>query len=119
MTGISLMDERGEFLIPELKFKVVSVAADQTDSVLISGVSGKKLRVVSFFFTVGATGTVILESGTTTALTGTMDFGAKGVASFAGSSDAPAFETIAGENLVMTTVGAGANVEGHLCFLEI
>lgn len=101
MTGIFLIDQRGEVLVPELKFKVVSVAADQTDSVLVTGVSGKKIRVVSYFFTIGASGTVILESGTTTALTGTMDFGANGVASFAGSSDAPAFESLAGENLVM------------------
>ncbi len=113
------MDERGEFLVPSLKFAVISVAAAQTDSVLVSAVTGAKIRVVSYFFTVGATGTVKIESGTTGALTGTMDFGANGSASFAGSADAPAFETVAGENLVMTTVGAGANVEGHLCYVEI
>lgn len=119
MTGIFLIDQRGEVFVPELKFAAISVAAAQTDSVLVTAVIGKKIRVISYFFTVGATGTVLIESGTTTALSGTMDFGANGAASFAGSADAPAFETVAGENLVMTTVGAGANVEGHLCYVEI
>ncbi len=113
------MDERGEFLVPELRFASISAAAAQTDSVLVTAVTGKKIRVVSYFFTISAAGTVLIESGTTTALSGTMDFGANGSASFAGSSDAPAFETVAGEDLVMTTVGAGANVEGHLCYVEI
>ncbi len=111
------MDERGEFFVPALKFAVVSVAGSSTDSVLVSGVAGKKIRVVSYELVASAGTTVLFESGTTTALSGTMSLAANGTIDFAGSADAPGFETIAGENLVVTT-GTGA-IEGHLCYVEV
>ena len=117
MTGVFLMDEAGEVLVPELKFAVISVAGSSTDSALVSGVAGKRIRVVSYELVATAATTVLFESGTTTALSGTMSLAINDAIDFAGSSDAPAFETVAGEDLVVTT-GAGA-IEGHLAYVEV
>lgn len=119
MTGIFLIDQRGEVLVPELRFATIIVAADSTDAELVAAVSGRRIRVLSYFFTVGANATILLESGGSTPLTGTMDFGANGSASFSGSADAPAFQGNVGENLTLTNVGAGGNVEGHVCYVEV
>ena len=117
MTQVQLASEAGEHLVPELRFAAISVAASQTDSVLVTGVSGNKVRVLSYMFVASAGTTALFESGTTTALSGTVSLAANGVASFGGAAHAPAFETVSGENLVVTT-GGGA-IEGHLCYVLI
>ncbi len=99
-----------------IKYAVISVAAVQTDSELVPAASGKRIRVISYFFTVGATGTVLFESGTGTALTGVMDFAANGEANYAGGVYAPAFETAIGDSLTLSNTGAGADVRGHLAY---
>ncbi len=104
-----------------IKTAVISVAAVQTDAEVVAAVTGKRIRVLSYLFTVGATGaTVLFESGTATALTGTMDFDTSDlVAHYAGGVYAPAFETAIGEALTLTNTGALANVEGHLTYQEV
>jgi hypothetical protein len=119
MTKVTLADERGEILAPALKFALLDVAAAQTDAVVVAAVTGKKIRVLNYAFTIGAAGTVLFESGTATALTGVMNFAAAETVSFEGSADSPAFETAAGAALTLTNTGAGADVRGHLCYVEI
>ena len=104
-----------------IKYATISVAADQTDTILVTGVTGKRIRVIAYHLTAGAACTMLIESGTTTALTGTMDLTANGdlSVSYAGGVMAPAFETVIGENLVLTNVGAGGNIEGWLAYQEV
>lgn len=47
------------------------------DNVIIVGVTGQRIKVLQFFFVIGAATNLIYKSGTT-ALTGTMDFTAAG-----------------------------------------
>lgn len=103
-----------------VKYAVITVAAAQTDSEIIAAAAGKRLRVISYFFTVGATGTVLFESGNSTALTGIMDFDTNDlIAHYPGGVFAPAFETAIGASLTLTNSGAGANVEGFLSYQEV
>lgn len=107
-----------------IKFAPISVAAVQTDDVLVAGVAGKRIRVISYSFTVGgaAAVTILFESGTTTALTGTLDVPATAVdrlLTYEGGVYAPAFETLIGEDLVVTNTGAGGTLEGHLTYQEV
>ncbi len=121
MTSFQITDEEGFQVLPTggLQFALIDVAADQTDASVVAAVSGSQIRVVSYLFVVGATATVLFESGNSTALTGVMPFAANGIGSFSGSALAPAFETASGAALTLTNVGAGGDVRGHLCYLTV
>ncbi len=121
MGSIQITEEDGTQFVPTggLQFALISVAADQTDSSLVAAVSGSSIRVVSYLFVVGATATVLFESGNSTAISGVMSFAANGVGSFGGNALAPAFETASGAALTLTNVGAGGDVRGHLCYVTV
>ncbi len=121
MASIQITDEAGMQLIPTsgLQFALIDVAADQTDSSLVAAVSGSSIRVVSYFFVVGAVATVLFESGNSTALTGVESFAANGIGNFSGTCLAPAFETVSGAALTLTNVGAGGDVRGHLAYVLV
>lgn len=103
----------------DIKFAVINVAAVSTDAVLVAAVTGKRIRVISYLIEMTAAGTALFESGTATALTGTLEFTADVPVSFAGGIYAPAFETATGASLTLTTTGAGAAAVGHLAYIEI
>lgn len=101
------------------KFAVINVAALAVDSVLVSAVSGKKIRVLSYAMGLQAVGTALFESGGSAALTGTLGLTANVPYSFSGNYWAPAFETAAGATLTLTVTGVGAGAFGHLCYIEV
>ena len=87
-----------------------SVAASQTDSVLVTGVTGSKIRVTAFIINQGDTtpSTVTFNSkgaGAGTARTPALKAAANG--GFVAECADGLFETLSGESLTVTT-GAGS-----------
>lgn len=88
-----------------------NVAASQTDSVLVAGVSGKRIRVKAVAFIAGGTGTNATfnskGSGSGTAISPLFANAANGGAVLNNNPEGW-FETEAGEALTLTT-GAGSS----------
>lgn len=113
MTNV-IMNDRTE-LTP--KFKTVSVAASQTDSELVAAVTSKKLRVLAMVVSAGSTGsTQLFESGGSTTKF-ELQPGANGGAVL-GFNPVGWFETVAGENLTVTT-GAGSTTKYLITYVEV
>lgn len=87
----------------------ISVSAGTT--AIVSGVSGKRIRVLSYAVVCTEAGTVQFSDGAD--LTGAMSFAANGGISCAPGDD-PYFSASAGSSLSIVTSGA---VEGHLSYL--
>lgn len=102
-----------------VKYAVISVAAAQTDDVLVAAVTGKRIRVISYLVELTAVGDILFESGTATALTGVLELTADVPVAFEGGVFAPAFETNIGDALTLTNNGAGAAARGHLAYQEV
>jgi hypothetical protein len=88
-----------------------SIAASQTDSVLVAAVAGRKIRVVAFLINQGDTTASAVTfnskgSGAGTAVFPALKYGANGGTTSPELRDGW-FETIAGEGLTVTT-GAGS-----------
>ena len=88
----------------------ITVAASQTDSALVSAVSGSRIKVLGFWSISASTSTFVFNSkgsGAGTAISPVLTPTAN--QSFQMSnSDAPLFQTNKGEGLTLTT-GAGGN----------
>lgn len=102
-----------------VKYATISVAAAQTDAVLVAAVTGKRIRVISYLVELTAAGDILFESGTATALTGVIELTADVPTVFPGGVNAPAFETAIGASLTLTNTGAGAAARGHLAYHEV
>lgn len=99
--------------LPTILHAVIDQSGAGTDT-LVSAVAGKKVRVVSYVITTGASATVQFKSDTT-AVSGAMPI-TVGI-SAEGSRDTPLFETHTGDPLKLTTTSAAG--KGHLSyFLE-
>lgn len=99
-----------------IKFVRVNATADG-DNTVVAGVASKKLRVLGYVLTVTAAGLVAVKSSTTTILA-ELSCDANGGASYAGGLYAPAFETAAGEALVVNTP-VGVDAKGHVTYIEV
>lgn len=101
----------------EIKYAVIDHAASG-DNTIVTGVTGKKIRVLSY--TIVAAGAVLVrfESGASgTALTGQMSLAANGGIS-AAFNEGGHFETAAGA-LLNLELGGVVSVDGHLSYIEV
>jgi len=117
VTGIrtdALFDD-GTVLTP--KFAAINVAASG-DNTIVSAVSGKKIRVLSYSLVCGAAVNARWEDGAGgTALSGIMEFAANSGISVP-YSPVGHFETTANTILNLELSGA-VSVDGHLVYVEI
>lgn len=84
---------------------------------LVSGVAGKKLRVVSYVVTPSVAMVIEFRSGAST-VKGSVDLAANTPVPFPGKVNAPAFESDAGDYLAIAGSAAGT-IRGHLAYIEV
>lgn len=102
----------------QIKFVRVNATADG-DNTIITGVSGKKIRVLGYAITVTTAGTITLQDSAGTAnVFGQFSLAAQGGVSYAGGPMCPAFETIAGNGVEINTQ-TGQDCLGHLSYQEV
>lgn len=110
-------------------YKTLDIAPSQTDSVLVAGKPGLVYRVIGGFALAAGTATTFFLSskgtGSSTAITSTMPYGANGGISWpiaaqerAGDPPFGYFETNRGESLTATT-GSGSTVGVSLVYIII
>lgn len=103
------------------KFAFANIAQSQTDSSLVAAVGGKKIRVIAFATSVGATATVVTfnskPAGAGTAISSLKAYAATG-GEVRGYNPAGWFETASGEGLTATT-GAGATTGIDVTYIEV
>lgn len=99
----------------ERKFVAVEAVADG-DNTIVAAVAGKKITVIGYMLTWRQAGLLVVRSGAATVLA-RLDKAALNEASYVGSVGTPAFQTAAGEALVMN-VPAAVDVVGHLVYIE-
>ena len=97
------------------KFAPIDVAS-AGDNTIVSGVTGKKIRVLQYAFICAGAVTVTFKSGTTP-ISGDMSFASNGGISTP-FSPVGIIETAAGEDLVLN-LSAAASVSGHLVYVEV
>lgn len=101
----------------EVKQAVID-AATSGNNTLVAAVTGKRIRVISFFFIVAGAVTVRFESGTDgVKRTGVMSFAANGGIAVAPNYDGW-FETAA-STLLNMELGGAVQVSGALTYQEI
>lgn len=100
----------------EKQFARIDADADGANTV-VAAVSAKKIRVLGFALTVSAAANPLAIKSDTTVLA-EFDLGANGGIAYPGGDDAPAFETVAGEALVITNP-VGVNTNGFLVYREV
>lgn len=114
--GTNLIGKVEEQLANPVKRAKISFTA-AADNTIVAAVTGKKIQVRSYAFTVAAEVNLTWKSGST-AISGAMDFGGtdepRGISRYLGKYP---IETVAGEALVLTNVGAG-QVSGDLTYTE-
>jgi hypothetical protein len=99
------------------KYAVIS-GASSGDNTVVAAVTGKKIRVLSFFLVAAGAVTVRFESGASgTALTGVMSLAANGGLSCP-LNELGYFETAAGV-LLNLELGGVVQVSGHLTYIEV
>lgn len=109
--------------VAQVDKKFASVAATASgNNTIVSAVTDKKIRVLGYMLTADAAGGGIdgrFRTGAAGAfLTGPM-FLEKGVIStYAGNTEAPAFETVAGDALILN-LSAAKNISGHIVYIEV
>lgn len=108
------MSAAGTLLTP--KFAAISLSSSGNNT-LVAGVSGKKIRVLSYSFVVGGTVSVKFVSATTPDLTGAMPFTLNGGISVP-YNPVGHFETVASDALTLN-LNAAVGVYGHLTYVEI
>lgn len=100
-----------------IKFASVNATADG-DNTVIALVASKKLRVLGYVVTCTGAGTIQFKTGGGGVL-GRLIASANGAGgSYAGGVDAPAFETVSGEALLLNNP-AGVDTVGHLSYIEV
>lgn len=101
----------------EVKFKTISASSSASKIDLISAVSGKKLRVLSFTISSSGTANVKIESGSSASTVyETIYLASNTTQSF--SHPLGLFESDAGEKLMMTITGS-AYVSASLSYREV
>jgi hypothetical protein len=100
-----------------MKFAVIS--SNAADTTIVSAVTGRRIRVLSYTMVANAAVTATWKSGTT-AISGPMNLAAAGygVAAAPGGTSLdpiPHMQTAAGEALVLS-LGANVAVGGHLTY---
>lgn len=109
----------GRYLTP--KFALANVAASQTDSALVTAVTGKQLRVLAAVFVTAGTATNITfnskPAGSGTAISALFAAGANGGAALP-FSPVGWFQSNSGEGLTVTT-GAGSTTGIQVCYVEV
>jgi hypothetical protein len=99
------------------KYAVIS-AGSSGDNTVVAAVTGKKIRVLSFFLVAAGAVTVRFESGASgTALTGVMSLAANGGLSCA-HNELGWFETAAGV-LLNLELGGVVQVSGAITYIEV
>lgn len=101
---------------PYVQFARIDATADG-DNTVVAAVAGQRIRVVGFAFTASAAGVIGFKSGAATTLA-TFDLAAKGGVSYAGGPGAPAFQTAAGQALVVNNPAAVDSV-GFVAYVTI
>lgn len=113
------MYEGNEAIQP--KFAKANIPASTTDGALVSGVTGKRLRVVGFRVMAGGTATNVTfnskPAGAGTAISETMGCGANG-GQHGGFSPVGHFQSVAGEGITVTT-GSGSTVGVGIVYIEL
>lgn len=98
-----------------------NVSASQTDSSIVSGVTGKKLRVLAVALLAGGTATNITfntkPSGSGTAISMQFQNGANGGAVLP-FNPVGWFQTSSGDGLTVTT-GSGATTGVHVVYMQV
>jgi len=94
-----------------------------TSTVVITGVAGKRIRVLAYTMSSSTTAETRWFSGAT-ALSGVMHTGANGnIAIHLGdnwpSGGLPVLQTIAGEDLILTTTNTAGVIGGHLTYVMV
>lgn len=111
--GALKVEEQATVTVKRAKISFTTAA----DNTIVAAVTGKKIQVRSYAFTVAAEVNLTWKSGST-AISGAMDFGGtdepRGISRYLGKYP---IETVAGEALVLTNVGAG-QVSGDLTYTE-
>lgn len=106
MSGYALVDRR------DVKTASVAATADG-DNTVVAAVTGKRIVVVGYQLTSTTTAVATVKSGSTSLFALSMTAAVH--VPYAGSAQAPAFATAAGEALVVSTT-AGQDVTGHLAY---
>ncbi|MBI3936410.1 MAG: hypothetical protein HY323_05490 [Betaproteobacteria bacterium] len=103
------------------KYAFANVAASQTDSQLVAGTTGKKIRVLAVAFVCGATATTAIfnskPAGAGVAISMTFANAANGGAVLP-QNPLGWFETVAGEALTLTT-GAGSTTGVQVVYVLV
>lgn len=98
--------------------RTVRVNADADgDNVILAGVPGKVIRVVGYDLTsTNAAAAIAVVKSSGGGVLAELQFAVNGGSSYAGSADSPAFDTVAGEGLVISCAVA-QDVNGHLAYV--
>jgi hypothetical protein len=105
----------GAVAVP-IKFASVNATADG-DNTIITGVGGKKLRILGYALMATGAGTLSLKSAGTTVLGRVRASGDGAGAAYAGGVDAPACETATAEAFVLNNP-TGVDTVGHVSYIE-
>ena len=101
-----------------IKFVRVNATADGDNSI-ISGVTGKKIRVLGYVITVTTAGTVTMQdTAGSPNIFAQFSLLAQGGASYAGGLMCPAFETLVGNGVEINTQ-TGQDCLGHMTYIEV
>ena len=101
-----------------IKFARVNATADG-DNTIITGVGGKKLRVLGYALVASAAGIItIQDSAGTPAILAQFPLAANGGVSYAGGLECPAFETPTGNGLEISNP-SGVDTLGHITYIEV
>jgi hypothetical protein len=95
-----------------LLYGAINQSVAGTTQLVAAQGSGNKIKVVSYVFTMSATGTVKFTG--TSDLTGAMDVVANGGAVVLGKPSSPLFET--GANQALSIVTTGGSAKGHFSY---
>lgn len=110
------MRDKGPTVFGELPVKFAEIDENSTGSQeIVAAVTGKKIRVVSFFLVVSDAQTLTWQSSST-GLTGAMAFAANG--GMATGSEMGLFETQEGEALNLL-LGSAVQVSGAVSYVEV
>lgn len=115
-TGNSTFD----FIMANVKYAFVNVAASQTDTALVAAVSGKRIRVIGWSALAGSSATN-LTFNTKPAGAGSAISSLKACAANGGAAPDTfygTFQTSIGEGLSVTT-GSGSTVGIDISYLEV
>lgn len=108
----------GSYAEGSFKFTSFNFTAD-SDNTAVAAVAGKKIRVVSYQLNnVTTAGVVTVKDGTGGSTIGVLTFTLGQAQSFGGGLEGPAFETSAGNALVLSNA-TNVDTTGHLTYVLV